>query len=173
MEVACGEHGECVHKLVMAVNNGKCNNYQHYQAGIAAAQTVSNDIAKESPQEQTKPEGAALIPNGVAKPGVTMINMPVSCTTSLLDSAESIEQKVGFPTNGWVQFWILLKRTFLSQIRDMVMKYFFLNFFEREKSFFVIKLKMLLLLRENYENSCTSRQIEVAQFLRRKMVHYL
>lgn len=27
MEVACGEHGECVHKLVMAVNNGKCNNY--------------------------------------------------------------------------------------------------------------------------------------------------
>lgn len=119
MEVACGEHGECVHKLVMAVNNGKCNNYQ---GAIAAAQTVSNDIAKELPQEQTKPEGAALIPNGVAKPpaGATMINMPVSCTTSLLDSAESIEQKVGFPTNGWLQFWILFKRTFLSQIRDMV-----------------------------------------------------
>ncbi|XP_077269349.1 ABC transporter expressed in trachea [Temnothorax americanus] len=123
MEVACGEHGECVHKLVMAVNNGKCNNYQHHQGAITAAQTVSNDIAKESPQEQTKPEGAALIPNGVAKPptGATMINMPVSCTTSLLDSAESIEQKVGFPTNGWVQFWILLKRTFLSQIRDMTL----------------------------------------------------
>jgi len=122
MEVACGEHGECVHKLVMAVNNGKCNNYQHHQA-IAAAQTVSNDIAKESPQEQTKPETAALIPNGIAKPpvGATIINMPVSCTTSLLDSVESIEQKVGFSSNGWVQFWILLKRTFLSQIRDMVM----------------------------------------------------
>jgi len=122
MEVACGEHGECVHKLVMAVNNGKCNNYQHHQAAIAAAQTVSNDIAKESPQEQTKSEGTALIPNGVAKPptGATMINMPVSCTTSLLDSAESIEQKVGFPRSGWVQFWILLKRTFLSQMRDMV-----------------------------------------------------
>lgn len=121
MEVACGEHGECVHKLVMAVNNGKCNNYQHH-AAISAAQAVSNDIAKESPQEQTKSEGATLIPNGVAKPptGTTMINMPVSCTTSLLDSAESIEQKVGFPTNGWVQFWILLKRTFLSQMRDMV-----------------------------------------------------
>ncbi|XP_070150083.1 ATP-binding cassette sub-family G member 4 [Polyergus mexicanus] len=123
MEVACGEHGECVHKLVMAVNNGKCNNYQHHQAAISTAQTVSNDIAKESPQEQTKSEGAALIPNGVAKPpaGPTMINMPVSCTTSLLDSVESIEQKVGFPTNGWVQFWILLKRTFLSQMRDMTL----------------------------------------------------
>ncbi|KYN43612.1 ATP-binding cassette sub-family G member 4 [Trachymyrmex septentrionalis] len=87
MEVACGEHGECVHKLVMAVNNGKCNNYQHHQAAIAAAQTVSNDIAKESPQEQTKSE----------------------------------EQKVGFPTNGWMQFWILLKRTFKSQIRDLTL----------------------------------------------------
>jgi len=134
MEVACGEHGECVHKLVMAVNNGKCNNYQHYQAGITAVQTVSNYIAKESPQEQTKPEGAALIPNGVAKPlpGVTMINMPVSCTTSLLDSAESIEQKVGFPTNGWVQFWILLKRTFLSQMRDMVRNFLFPNFLKKK-----------------------------------------
>ncbi|XP_012271226.1 ATP-binding cassette sub-family G member 4 [Orussus abietinus] len=123
MEVACGEHGECVHKLVMAVNNGRCNNYQHYQMTLAAAQAVSNDIVKQSPpQEQTKPEGAGM-PNGVAKipTGATVINMPVSCTTSLLDSAESIEQKVGFPNSGWIQFWILLKRTFLSQIRDMTL----------------------------------------------------
>lgn len=148
MEVACGEHGECVHKLVMAVNNGKCNNYQHYQAGIAAAQTVSNDIAKESPQEQTKPEGAALVPNGVAKPpGATIINMPVSCTTSLLDSAESIEQKVGFPTNSWVQFWILIKRTFLSQMRDMVWYKIHFFFNHSKKLLFVIELKKLLLLR--------------------------
>lgn len=121
MEVACGEHGECVHKLVMAVNNGKCANYQHHQATINAVQTVSNDIAKESPQQETKSE-TALIPNGVAKQpnGGTVINMPISCTTSLLDSAESIEMKVGFPTNSCTQFWILLKRIFLSQIRDMV-----------------------------------------------------
>lgn len=121
MEVACGEHGECVHKLVMAVNNGKCANYQHYQSTINAVQTVSNDIAKESPQQETKSE-TALIPNGVAKQpnSGTVINIPISCTTSLLDSAESIEQKVGFPTNSWTQFWILLKRIFLSQIRDMV-----------------------------------------------------
>ncbi|XP_017760069.1 PREDICTED: ATP-binding cassette sub-family G member 4 [Eufriesea mexicana] len=122
MEVACGEHGECVHKLVMAVNNGKCANYQHHQAAINAVQTVSNDIAKESPQQETKSE-SALIPNGVAKQpnGGTVINIPISCTTSLLDSAESIEQKVGFPTNSCTQFWILLKRIFLSQIRDMTL----------------------------------------------------
>ena len=122
MEVACGEHGECVHKLVMAVNNGKCVNYQHHQAAINAVQTVSNDIAKESPQQETKSE-SALIPNGMVKQpnGGTVINMPISCTTSLLDSAESIEQKVGFPTNSCTQFWILLKRSFLSQIRDMTL----------------------------------------------------
>ncbi|XP_076296273.1 ABC transporter expressed in trachea [Lasioglossum baleicum] len=122
MEVACGEHGECVHKLVMAVNNGKCANYQHHQAAINAVQTLPNDIAKESPQQETKSE-SALIPNGVLKQpnGGTVINMPISCTTSLLDSAESIEQTVGFPTNSFTQFWILLKRIFLSQIRDMTL----------------------------------------------------
>lgn len=126
MEVACGEHGECVEKLVTAVNNGKCNNYQHHQAAFATPM-VSNDIAKQSPpNEQTKPgapgTGNSLIPNGIPKGpgGAIALNMPVSCTTSLLDSAESIEQTVGFPTNGWTQFWILLKRTFLSQMRDMV-----------------------------------------------------
>ncbi|XP_017879123.1 ATP-binding cassette sub-family G member 4 isoform X2 [Ceratina calcarata] len=124
MEVACGEHGECVHKLVMAVNNGRCANYQHHQGttAINAVQTVPNDIVKESPQQETKSE-TALIPNGVAKQpnGGTVINMPISCTTSLLDSAESIEQQVGFPTNSFTQFWILLKRTFLSQVRDMTL----------------------------------------------------
>ncbi|XP_033326721.2 ABC transporter expressed in trachea [Megalopta genalis] len=122
MEVACGEHGECVHKLVIAVNNGKCANYQHNQAAMNAVQTLPNDIAKESPQQETKSE-TALIPNGVLKQpnGGTVINMPISCTTSLLDSAESIEQTVGFPTNSFTQFWILLKRIFLSQIRDMTL----------------------------------------------------
>ncbi|KAG8034189.1 hypothetical protein G9C98_001273 [Cotesia typhae] len=127
MEVACGEHGECVEKLVTAVNNGKCNNYQHHQSTFTTTM-VANDIAKQSPPTvQTKVEEAAtgnsLIPNGIPKGsgGAMVLNMPVSCTTSLLDSAESIEQKVGFPTNGWTQFWILLKRTFLSQMRDMTL----------------------------------------------------
>lgn len=113
----------------MAVNNGKCNNYQLHQAAFTATQMISNDIIKQSPsQEQKKPEvDNSIIPNGAVKTGSAsgasggvIVNMPVSCTTSLLDSAESIEQKVGFPTNGRTQFWILLKRTFLSQMRDMV-----------------------------------------------------
>lgn len=49
---------------------------------------------------------------------------PVTCTTSLLDSSESFSKKpikTGFPTSGWIQFWILLKRTFKSILRDQTL----------------------------------------------------
>lgn len=49
---------------------------------------------------------------------------PVTCTTSLLDSSESFTKKpqnAGFPTSGWKQFWILLKRTFRSILRDQML----------------------------------------------------
>lgn len=49
---------------------------------------------------------------------------PVTCTTSLLDSSESFTKKpikTGFPTSGWKQFWILLKRTFRSILRDQML----------------------------------------------------
>jgi hypothetical protein len=50
MEVACGEHGDCIPKLVMAVNSGKCNNLnqQQWQHTTSAIKTcVANDIVKE------------------------------------------------------------------------------------------------------------------------------
>jgi len=50
MEVACGEHGDCIPKLVMAVNSGKCNNLnqQQWQHTASAIKTcVANDIVKE------------------------------------------------------------------------------------------------------------------------------
>lgn len=40
MEVSCGEHGDNVTKLVNAVNNGKCNNYQ--PTTYLTANTASN-----------------------------------------------------------------------------------------------------------------------------------
>lgn len=42
MEVACGEHGEAIHKLVDAVNNGKSNNYSQAiaQDSIASSNAI-------------------------------------------------------------------------------------------------------------------------------------
>lgn len=43
------------------------------------------------------------------------------CTTSLLDSHDSVvtlPNKHTFPTSGWKQFWILLKRAFKTILRD-------------------------------------------------------
>lgn len=58
----------------------------------------------------------------IALPNSTLA--PVTCTTSLLDSSESFTKKpvkTGFPTSGWKQFWILLKRTFRSILRDQML----------------------------------------------------
>jgi hypothetical protein len=57
MEVACGEHGECIAKLVMAVNNGKCNNLNHQQPAVASSATetcIANDIAKDDNDSKWK-----------------------------------------------------------------------------------------------------------------------
>lgn len=128
MEVACGEHGECVHKLVMAVNHGKCNVWNRE---TARPPPITNDIMKkELPPIPKSNEKTSNKDN-------TIVNIPMNgyttnpkqlnaanCTTSLLDSNESVTTmptRTGFPTSGWQQFWILLKRTFLTIFRDQTL----------------------------------------------------
>lgn len=155
MEVASGDYGEAVHKLVMAVSSGKCINYNNDLKTLAVAgavtgngaTTISNDISKSnsSPSKLATTTTVAMTAtaqissNGKDQEflkltkGDTVINIPSNddalskakspgCTTSLLDSNESVAvtlpRKSGFPTSGLAQFWILLKRAFLTIIRD-------------------------------------------------------
>ncbi|KAJ4450446.1 hypothetical protein ANN_01870 [Periplaneta americana] len=66
-----------------------------------------------------------VLANGVAehKSGGVVAVPGVNCNTSLLDSDESLnhgKQNTGFPTSSFLQFYILLKRTFLSTMRDQI-----------------------------------------------------
>ncbi|XP_050308153.1 ATP-binding cassette sub-family G member 4 [Anthonomus grandis grandis] len=114
MEVACGEHGDYVQKLVVAVNAGRCNTVLS-KALEATQKVISNDIAKET--TQIKSNGDCLsLPNGSAK-GTGLA--PPTCTTSLLDSSENLTQdKHGFPTSGFHQFLVLFMRSVCIIFRD-------------------------------------------------------
>lgn len=159
MEVASGEYGEAVHKLVMAVSSGKCINYNYsildeasgLSVVVTNGATTINDISKTNSSSPSKMTAATITTTTTTgqsgeeqeflklTKGDTIINIPSSattnndeillktknpgatCTTSLLDSNESVvtlPNKGGFPTSGFAQFWILLKRAFLTIIRD-------------------------------------------------------
>lgn len=148
MEVASGEHGEAVSKLVAAVNSGKNGNTilltenhptsMQLQGVSNLSKNIANDISKE---KNTKPKilaNANRTSNVVLTSGEkfdkndTVINMPASdeinsqnkvlpATASLLDSHDSVvtlPNKHTFPTSGSRQFWILLKRAFKTILRD-------------------------------------------------------
>lgn len=170
MEVACGEHGEAVYKLVTAMNNRKCNNFEQETllavekplnlstiaipsssatSTALATDTTTTTMASHIVTHDSVVVDVDLVKNSNGRAEYTIINMNPSKvdqngssasqqqqqpgpTTSLLDSStESVivtkkdshhkNHINGFPTSSWTQFWILLKRTFLTIIRDQTL----------------------------------------------------
>lgn len=120
MEVACGEHGDFLQKLVLAVNTGKCDSYEQKTPEANIVATITNDITKETtPLNSSISKQTLPLPNGINKP--SPMNANATCTTALLNSSENLPQSdkaARFPISGWQQFWILLKRTAFTTLRD-------------------------------------------------------
>lgn len=131
MEVVCGEHGDSVHKLVTAVSNGKCNNYNQPLSRPTSFGLDETCTIKMGDAEEVFSKKSCMNKQDVT----TVVNIPSisekfqqkaiveESASALIESKESdLEkgkvQKYTFPTSGYVQFWILLKRSFVSITRD-------------------------------------------------------
>ncbi|KAH8237985.1 hypothetical protein KR032_010055 [Drosophila birchii] len=189
LEVASGEYGDAVPKLVQAVKSGACKKYAHKdyvrtlapkksnqaneaikaESAAATATTATLTLEDEKPPLEDREGGQLELPTVGDDPAelkppkletqqsqnsdCSVVNMPttalddscsfssskgthnavggsvgpgavVGCMTSLLDSHESVvtlPNKTGFPTSGWTQFWILLKRSFRTILRDRML----------------------------------------------------
>lgn len=151
MEVACGEHGEAVDKLVKAVNIENCRNDNLHAAQenlltvMQANEKMTNSLRAASssvePSSQVMIRDSVIVDidlvkgssnNEYSNPSEKLQNevQPIGPASSLLDSStESVivtekdykHHINGFPTSSWTQFWILLKRTFLTIIRDQTL----------------------------------------------------
>lgn len=115
--------------------------------GISSvSKNIANDISKSKVKDKSiirtstsvaksGVEEPLYIKNSKVKVDHTLINLSNNddlssqnkvsstevCTTSLLDSHDSVvtlPNKHTFPTSGWKQFWILLKRAFKTILRD-------------------------------------------------------
>lgn len=114
LEVASGEYGDYVPKLVTAVNNGKCGNWSNC-AYTGSKNTISNDITKDAESDD------ACSSNSISE-SKAMTIPALSCRTTFFSEAEKIEYEGlncnTFATSCWTQFRVLFIRTFLSILRD-------------------------------------------------------
>lgn len=147
MEVVCEEHGECVHKFVTAVNNGKCNNYNQPLTSVSHESSTNFDLSLSMNSCGTTTI-VEMINEDIQKPSNVKPNFPIenttltipssstttdkntksvelaTCSSALIETIEDPEagrrhlEKYTYPTSTWLQFYILLKRTFVSIIRD-------------------------------------------------------
>lgn len=150
MEVASGEHGQAIYKLVNAVNSGKCINYKNSKECLVSVVPNSNikiisSLVPNRPSSDTM-ELKQWNQNGIEIHDSVIVNIDLLKSSKLKPQSSKVQQYApkshsnlietiesddnlavdschinGFPTSTTTQFWILLKRTFLTTIRDQTL----------------------------------------------------
>lgn len=107
MEVACGEHGEAVYKLVTAVNNGKCKNYnkvlgqQSHISSEASLKKQANNLFVATTSHSDKSyepitHDSVILDIDLVKKA-SMLDVSTESVTSTKDA---IINQSGFPASG-------------------------------------------------------------------------
>lgn len=119
MEIACGDHGEAYFKLVTAME---------IRRSMLMGQ--SSPFAA-SPSDKVS-QGTDPIENDVTLPKSTfkfIFDIPKDSEEKLTvaeptlspDIFSKLQRENKYPTSAWQQFWIILKRTLLSMLRDQTL----------------------------------------------------
>lgn len=150
MEVVSGEHGDCLEKLVTALNNKEPINHQsqsssttnenntqfNYDKNLNSNTTTVVEMLNETLQKPSIKISTTdlqdntttiVIPENNDKSTIEgSLRIESMYSSSLLNESDDVEacrkkdklDKYTFTTSSWVQFRILLKRTFISIVRD-------------------------------------------------------
>lgn len=137
MEVACGEYGDMVPRLVVAVKNGKCEQYQEQKKMTNCDKVVKESLAgclEEAMKSRTWSldeadiKETAILDDNISDGEESMLSanghLKVqlnggtlgACGTTLIKPEEEDEHT--FATSCFTQFRVLFVRTFLTIIRD-------------------------------------------------------
>lgn len=149
IEVSCGEYGDNVRKLVMAIQNGKhdiqvgkpfpqlenLNNVNQKNIIKASnlssnfieidklSKTVDSDnLLQYSGNQFTKPDDNSAINSELSSIKTGKMNNADEATDSLLKNGLPSNQQ-RYATSEFAQFWIVLKRTLLFSRRDWTLMY--------------------------------------------------
>lgn len=120
MEIASGDHGEAYFRLVTAMEIRRSMMVdQPSSIVILSNEDETKESSQKSKSEKSKKDTFKLVIE-IPKDVEDKEQMP-STSVSLSDIFAKRQRKHRFPTSPWVQFWVLLKRTFLSMIRDQTL----------------------------------------------------
>ncbi|XP_026480588.1 ATP-binding cassette sub-family G member 4-like isoform X2 [Ctenocephalides felis] len=125
MEVASGEYGECIQNLVIKVKETK-SKIADDKTLIPSTLTLNNLKNNCTPpliaNDDSKIHNVMIannLFNSASQKSLT--DSSIMILQSSNESITTVPNATGFPTSGFQQFWILLKRTFLTIFRDQTL----------------------------------------------------